>query len=257
MRKKTILWFIFDICLGCTLLLVSFLRIWQALDDLGIYDSTLLCAAEIFVAILGVIFGLAVLFCYAPQEIKILQNLKLGKRSKSMIHFPVESEITELNYSNGGIEVIFKNGTTAFISVDDVFNGLKDLQPTKETLRYRSENMNKEQQIKEMAKIVDEEGKMEPFYQKVEDEKVYLSKEEYSDYLTTKLNYEFVKSANEQLQIDNKRLYSNLAKYKEAVQIETAKEIFKWLKAHSDDAGFIITKTYFAERFGVLEDETK
>lgn len=242
MRKKTIFWFIFDICLGCTLLLVSFLRIWQALDDLGIYDSTLLCAAEIFVAILGVIFGLAVLFCYAPQEIKILQNLKLGKRSKSMIHFPVESEITELNYSNGGIEVIFKNGATAFISVDDVFNGLKDLQPTKETLRYRSENMNKEQQIKEMAKI---------------DEKVYLSKEEYSDYLTTKLNYEFVKSANEQLQIDNKRLYSNLAKYKEVVQIETAKEIFKWLKAHSDDAGFIIIKTYFAERFGVLEDETK
>ena len=159
-----------------------------------------------------------------------------------MIHFPVESEITELNYSNGGIEVIFKNGTTAFISVNDVLNGLKDLQPTKETLKYRSENMNKEQQ-KEMAKIVDE------------DEKVYLSKEEFSDYLTIKLNYEFAKSANEQLQIDNKRLYSNLAKYKEVVQIETAKEIFKWLKAHSDDAGFIIIKTYFAERFGVMEDE--
>lgn len=252
MRKKTILWFIFDICLGCTLLLVSFLRIWQALDDLGIYDSTLLCAAEIFVAILGVIFGLAVLFCYAPQEIKILQNLKLGKRSKSMIHFPVESEITELNYSNGGIEVIFKNGTTAFISVDDVFNGLKDLQPTKETLRYRSERKAGHICV---GKPTGNEGKTEPFYQKVEDEKVYLSKEEFSDYLTIKLNYEFAKSANEQLQIDNKRLYSNLAKYKEVVQIETAKEIFKWLKAHSDDAGFIIIKTYFAERFGVMEDE--
>ena len=73
-----------------------------------------------------------------------------------MIHLPVESEITELNYSNGGIEVIFKNGATAFISVDDVFNRLKDLRPTKETLKYRSKNMNKEQQIKEMTKIVDE-----------------------------------------------------------------------------------------------------
>lgn len=207
-----------------------------------------------------------------------------------MIHFPVESKIIAIEYSNGGFKIIFKNGTAGFISVDDVFNRLKDLHPTKETLKYRSENMNKDQQIEEMAKIVDEyfevydttpkeiaeslyeagyrkagpicvgkptgdEGKMEPFYQKVEDEKVYLSKEEYSDYLTTKLNYEFVKSANEQLQIDSRRLYSNLAKYKEAVQIKTAKEIFKWLKAHSDDAGFIITKTYFAERFGVLEDE--
>ncbi len=207
-----------------------------------------------------------------------------------MIHFPVESKIIAIEYSNGGFKIIFKNGTAGFISVDDVFNRLKDLHPTKETLKYRSENMNKDQQIEEMAKIVDEyfevydttpkeiaeslyeagyrkggpicvgkptsnEGKTEPFYQKVKDEKVYLSKEEYSDYLTIKLNYEFVKSANEQLQIDNRRLYTNLAKYKEAVQIETAKEIFKWLKAHSDDAGFIIIKTYFAERFGVMEDE--
>lgn len=176
-----------------------------------------------------------------------------------MIHFPVESKIIAIEYSNGGFKIIFKNGTAGFISVDDVFNRLKDLHPTKETLKYRSENMNKEQQGGPICvgKPTSDEGKMEPFYQKVEDEKVYLSKEEYSDYLTTKLNYEFVKSANEQLQIDNKRLYSNLAKYKEVVQIETAKEIFKWLKAHSDDAGFIIIKTYFAERFGVLEDETK
>lgn len=232
MKKKTILWLIFFICLGCTLLLVSVLRIWQALEDLGIYDSTLLCAVEIFVAILGTIFGLVVLFGYAPKEIEILQKLKTEKQGQNTKQ--------------------------------------EDLKPTRETMKYRSKKMNKKNQIEEMAKIVDEyfevycttpkdiaESLYEAGYRKVPTGGVVLTAEGNSDYITAKHNYEYVKDVAERLKAELNKLSRHLGIYIKNARKETAAEIFKWLKAHSDDAGFIIIKTYFAERFGVLEDETK
>ena len=44
-------------------------------------------------------------------------------------------------------------------------------------------------------------------------DKVVLSKEEYSDYLILKNNYDHAKDEAERLQADNERLYNNLGKF--------------------------------------------
>ncbi len=56
---------------------------------------------------------------------------------------------------------------------------------------------------------------------------VCLTKEEYSDYLMIYENNKYLKEKCENLQADNERLYKNLAKFKDFVRKETAKEIFE------------------------------
>ena len=57
-----------------------------------------------------------------------------------------------------------------------------------------------------------------------------VSKEEYSDYLMLKNNYENAKQEIERLQMDCKRLYRNIGAFRDLIRKETAKEFAEKLK---------------------------
>lgn len=63
-------------------------------------------------------------------------------------------------------------------------------------------------------------------YRKIPENAVVLTKEEHSDYLVLKNDYEHASEKLKELQGDNERLYRTLGKFKDSVRKETAKEIF-------------------------------
>ena len=67
------------------------------------------------------------------------------------------------------------------------------------------------------------------------------SKEEYSDYLMLKNNYENAKQEIEKLQTDCKRLYRNIGAFRDLIRKETAKEFAEKLKNRlSNCSGYYI-----------------
>lgn len=92
-------------------------------------------------------------------------------------------------------------------------------------------------------------------YRKIDKDSVVLNSEQYSNYLITQTNNEFLKEQAEKLKADIERLYKNIGKFIVSKEKDTAEKILKWLKEHCDFVGFVLVETYFKEEFGVEVDE--
>lgn len=106
-------------------------------------------------------------------------------------------------------------------------------------------------------------------YQKVEEDSVVLSREEYNlidhnikhlETVCNNLEKERDRLYEMKLDLENQLIEKGWTDYEGADEIEkrvrkeTAREILQWLKDHCAFAGWVLVETYFREQFGVEVD---